>query len=73
MFYAKIDLMIRYLSFAFLLVLAFTNPLRAAVIFSINSDWKYLKGLAEASDPVAAWRTVSFDHFSAQCLAWLSR
>ena len=64
MFYAKVYLMIRYFSFAVLLVMAFANPLRAAVIFSINSDWKYLKGLAEASDPVAAWRTVSFDDAS---------
>ena len=53
--------MIRSISLACWLVVAFTNTLRSAVIFPINSDWKYLKGLAEASDPVGAWRMVGFD------------
>ena len=44
-----------------MLVVAFTNTLRSAVIFPNNSDWKYIKGLAEASEPATAWRMVGFD------------
>jgi len=34
---------------------------QAATIFEDNTSWKYLKGTAEASTPIDAWREVAFD------------
>jgi len=39
-------------------------PTYSALLLSRNSEWKYLKGTAEASDPLEAWRTVNFDDSS---------
>lgn len=45
--------------FGVLLAFIFTAP--AALVFNMNSSWRYLKGTSEASSPQAAWRTNSFD------------
>jgi hypothetical protein len=46
----------------------------AAVIFPINSEWKYQKGPTEASSPdTAAWRAIAFDDSNwipARCPFW---
>ena len=39
-------------------------PTYSALLLSRNSEWKYLKGTAEASDPLEAWRAVNFDDSS---------
>src|SRR5688572_6751064 len=45
--------------FGVLLAFIFSAP--AALVFNMNSGWKYRKGISEASSPMAAWRTNSFD------------
>ncbi len=44
-----------------LLALLASAPLRAEVIISEDSEWRYFKGLAEASSPVGAWRLADFN------------
>ena len=36
-------------------------PVRSQVILSEDSEWRYYKGVAEASTPVAAWRLADFN------------
>jgi hypothetical protein len=31
------------------------------ILIASNSNWRFLKGLSEASDPIQAWRAISFD------------
>jgi hypothetical protein len=49
------------LSFA---LLGFALSCQAALVFNMNSSWKYLKGTDEASSPVSAWRTNGFNDTS---------
>src|SRR6186997_1942543 len=48
--------------FGVLLFFVFAAP--AALVFNMGTTWKYRKGTSEASAPVAAWRTNSFDDTS---------
>jgi hypothetical protein len=50
------------LSLAVLVALACSAP--AALVINMNSDWKYLKGTAEASSPNTAWRANGFNDAS---------
>ena len=51
-------MILRFLS----LLLCFSGTSsHAALLLSRNSEWKYLKGTAEASDPVDAWTGMAFD------------
>jgi hypothetical protein len=46
----------------FLLILAALRPADASTIFTTDTDWRYLKGLSEASWPdPASWRQIGFD------------
>lgn len=44
-----------------LLALLMSAPARAEVVVSEDSEWRYFKGLSEASSPVGAWRFADFN------------
>ena len=44
-----------------MLVSLLCNCARSDVIVSEDSEWRYFKGVTEASSPVTAWRLSDFD------------
>jgi hypothetical protein len=53
--------MTRPINLLFLALLVSVLPAQAASLFSTNTTWKYFKGRSEASSPVDAWRSRTFN------------
>src|SRR5262245_57316859 len=48
-------------TFLFSLVLASATSIQAALVVNYSGAWRFLKGPAEASSPVSAWRSNTFN------------
>src|SRR6185369_14651726 len=45
----------------FSLLVSVVGSASAGLVFNMNSSWRYMKGTAEASNPVGAWRANGFN------------